>query len=332
MEPIFAWTAQQKARLGYDFLRNQVRPRRQVMLELIREVDKLNADGLLKEEQTMRASQAEFRSYFGGMSVVILSLALLVVGVSFYYISRLERRSERERELIEQAEQELRFLSQKLVRAQEEERRSISRELHDEIGQMLTGMRLELKNLEELFLAPGPDSQRRLQDIKDLAEKTMRAVRDLAMGLRPSMLDDLGLAPAIQWQAREFSRHNEIPATVEIDGNIDDIPEDVRTCVSRVVQESLTNCARHAKAKNVRITLHGGRGNLAVTIEDDGAGFDTRKASPRGIGLIGMEERVREMAGTFAVLSQPGKGTVVEIVVPITGKQVLHGQNQSASG
>ncbi len=322
MEPIFSWTSQQKAELGYAFLRNQVRPRRQSMIKLTQEIDQLNADGLQREERTLSESQTAFRRYLGAMSAVALSLAILVAGVSFIHMSRLERRSQNERQRTEHAERELRFLSQKLVHAQEEERRSISRELHDEIGQMLTGLRLELRNLEELFLSPGPDSQKRLQEIKDLAEKTMRAVRDLAMGLRPSMLDDLGLAPAIQWQAREYSRHNGVPATVEIDGNIDNIPEDVRTCIYRVVQESLTNCARHSRAENVRITLHGTRTDLVVCIQDDGIGFDMRKASSRGIGLIGMEERVRELGGRSAIQSHPGRGTSVDISVPITGKQV----------
>ena len=129
---------------------------------------------------------------------------MLSAGISFTHITRLERRSEQERRRIELAEHELRLLSQKLVQAQEEERRSISRELHDEIGQMLTGLRLELRNLEELHLASSPDFAAHLAETKELAEKVMRAVRDLAMGLRPSMLDDLGLAPALQWQAREY--------------------------------------------------------------------------------------------------------------------------------
>jgi signal transduction histidine kinase len=208
------------------------------------------------------------------------------------------------------------------VQAQEEERRSISRELHDEIGQMLTGLRLELRNLEELHAASSPEFSTHLAETKVLAEKVMRAVRDLAMGLRPSMLDDLGLEPALRWQAREYSRHNGIPATVEIDGDIDRLSEELRTCVYRVIQESLTNCARHAKAKHVRITVHGGKDQIAASIQDDGIGFDAGRMASRGIGLIGMEERVRELGGTMTILSQNQKGTVVEITIPLTGKQV----------
>jgi signal transduction histidine kinase len=323
MEPIFEWTPQQKTRLGYEFLRKQVRPRRQGMIQLIQEINRLSADDVMRADQNMRQSQVAFRRFLAGSTSVSLTLALIVAGISFFHISRLERRSGQERRRIEQAEKELRLLSQKLVQAQEEERRSISRELHDEIGQMLTALRLELRNLEELYAAPEPDLLRRHAEIKDLAEKTLRAVRDLAMGLRPAMLDDLGLEPALQWQAREFSRHNSIPAIVEIDGDLDDLSEELRTCVYRVVQESLTNCARHAHAKNVRITVHGGRSEMALTIQDDGIGFDPGNAVSRGIGLIGMEERVRELGGAMTVLSQPNKGTIVEIAIPLVRKQVL---------
>ena len=114
---------------------------------------------------------------------------------------------------------------------------------------MLTGLRLEIRNLEELRTSPGPAFQEHFEEARNLAENTLRAVRNLAMGLRPSMLDDLGLALALQWQVREFSRLNGIPATAEIDGDLDKLPEEVCTCVYRVVQESLTNCARHAQAR-----------------------------------------------------------------------------------
>jgi signal transduction histidine kinase len=321
-EPIFEWTLEQKAELGFKFLRSQVRPRRESVILLTQEINRLNALSLSDETDEINNSQAAFRRYLGLMSGAALILGLLTAGISFIHISRLEWRSDQERSRIENAEHELRLLSQKLVQAQEEERRSISRELHDEIGQMLTGLRLELRNLEELHAASSPEFSTYLAETKVLAEKVMRAVRDLAMGLRPSMLDDLGLGPALQWQAREYSRHNGIPATVEIDGDIDRLSEELRTCVYRVIQESLTNCARHARAKHVRITVHGGKDQIAASIQDDGIGFDAGRMASRGIGLIGMEERVRELGGTMKILSQNQEGTVVEVTIPLTGKQV----------
>ena len=317
LDPIFEWDPDQKAAIGYRFLQQQVIPRRKAVLSLTNEIDVLNAVNLRKEQQKINESQREFRRYVVGMSALALASALLVAGVSFFQISRLEKRSAEERQRIEHAEQELRLLSQKLVQAQEEERKSISRELHDEIGQMLTGLRLEIRNLEELRTSPGPAFQEHLAEARNLAEKTLRGVRNLAMGLRPSMLDDLGLAPALQWQVREFSRLNGIPATAEIDGDLDKLPEEVCTCVYRVVQESLTNCARHAQAKKVHVTLHGSRSGIIVTVQDDGVGFDTSSAPSRGLGLIGMEERVRELRGKMAISSQPNRGTLLEISIPM---------------
>jgi signal transduction histidine kinase len=322
LEPVFAWTPQQKTELGFSFLRQQILPRREAIISMTQEITRLNEESLANVTRQMNQNQDAFRRYLGWMSGAALLTGLLIAGLSFLHISRLERRSEVERRRIEHAEQELRLLSQKLVQAQEEERRTISRELHDEIGQMLTGLRLGLINLEELHTASSPDFSILLAEIKDLAEKVMRAVRDLAMGLRPSMLDDLGLGPALQWQAREYSRRNGIPATVEIDGDLDNLSEDLRTCIYRVIQESLTNCARHADAKNVRVTVHATKGDIAATIQDDGIGFDAGSAASRGIGLIGMEERVRELGGAITLRSRPNRGTVVDITIPLLGKQV----------
>ena len=147
----------------------------------------------------------------------------------------------------------------------------------------------------------------------------MRSVRDLAMGLRPSMLDDLGLEPALRWQAREFSRHSGVQATIETDGDLGRLSEPVRTCIYRVVQESLTNCARHSEARNVRILVHANQDRISLTVQDDGKGFDPKTLVSRGLGLIGMEERIKKLGGTLAISSQNlknPKGTVLRVELP----------------
>ena len=228
----------------------------------------------------------------------------------------LAKRAQRHRLQTERDRAELRSLSQKLVRAQEEERKSISRELHDQFGQMLTALRMELGNLEDLRGSPGGDFKEHLTEAKSLAERTLRGVRDMAMGLRPSMLDDLGLAPAVEWQAREFARRSGLEVSVQIDGSLENLPESHRTCIYRVVQEALTNCARHSQAKDIRITLHG-RGDLvSLTVQDDGVGFTPQLASGRGLGLVGIEERVRELGGEVSVFSQPRRGTLLRVEIP----------------
>jgi signal transduction histidine kinase len=131
------------------------------------------------------------------------------------------------------------------------------------------------------------------------------------------MLDDLGLVPAIEWQARDFSRRAGVPVNVQVDGRLDDLPEAHRTSVFRIVQEALTNCARHAHAQNIHITLHGRDGRLSLEVQDDGVGFGPRDSRGKGLGLIGMEERVGELGGTIEILSQPRQGTLVRVELPV---------------
>jgi signal transduction histidine kinase len=144
----------------------------------------------------------------------------------------------------------------------------------------------------------------------------MRAIRDLAMGLRPSMLDDLGLAPALEWQGRDFSRHTGVPAVITVEGTLDDLPETHRTCIYRVVQEALTNCAKHAKAQNVMVSVNGRPDSVEAVIQDDGVGFTPGLRSP-GLGLLGIEERVQELEGTLRIISRPGKGTTLRVQIPV---------------
>jgi signal transduction histidine kinase len=173
---------------------------------------------------------------------------------------------------------------------------------------------MEIGNVEQLRRSEGPEFEEHVGAAKQLAEQTLRAVRDLAMGLRPSMLDDLGLASALKWQGREFTRHSGTPVEMQIDGNLDRLSEDHRTCVYRIVQEALTNCARHAKAATIRVTLHGHAERLSLTVQDDGIGFQPSAES--GLGLLGIEERVRELGGTVSIVSQMQKGTLLKVELP----------------
>jgi signal transduction histidine kinase len=210
----------------------------------------------------------------------------------------------------------LRHLSQQLVSSQEQERKALSRELHDEIGQLLTALRMELGNLERSQIASGMEVDTHLDQAKKLAETTLKTTRDIAMGLRPAMLDLLGLGPALEWQTREFSRRYKTPIQLDVDGDLRDLPDPHRTYLYRIVQEGLTNCARHAQAKNIRVSLKDSNGKLAVTVEDDGVGFDQHGGVSFGLGLLGITERVRELCGNIAIRSEPGKGTRLEVMLP----------------
>jgi len=319
IDPIFDWTPQQKLGFASLFLRQQVLPRREAVTKMAARVAELSAQQLRRQEQRIQRNVSESRRTWTRLVVVSVILGLVISILSVGSIVRLERRAEHQRERTKVAEQELRRLSQQLVHAQEDERRVLSRELHDAVGQALTALRVELGNLEA---ARGEDESRfrsRIQEAKALAEQTMRTVRDLSMGLRPSMLDDLGLGPALEWQAREFSRRTGTPVEVVLEGLGADLPESYRTCAYRVVQEALTNCARHAQAKHIRVAVHATALTLLLAVEDDGVGLFQPGAEPdqRGLGLIGIEERARELGGELSIHSQPGKGTLLRIELPL---------------
>ncbi|MBN1567437.1 MAG: sensor histidine kinase [Acidobacteria bacterium] len=325
LDPVFEWTPQQRSAYSSAFLRREVISRRSSVFSIMREIDDLSARTFNIEQATTNKRRMEFQAYLWKMSAAAVFFALGIAAVSIFRVSALERRTENQRHRAENAETGLRHLSHQLVQAQEEERKRISRELHDEIGQMLTGLKMELANLEELRNSPGDEFQKHLNETRTITEQTMQSVRRLAMGLRPSMLDDLGLEPALRWQANEFSRRSGVPVSLETDGELENLSDSVRTCIYRVVQESLTNCARHAEASNVRITVHGSRDRIYLTIQDDGKGFDIRNPGSRGMGLIGMEERIKKLGGTLIISSQNmsyPKGTVLEIKLPPAGESL----------
>jgi signal transduction histidine kinase len=160
------------------------------------------------------------------------------------------------------------------------------------------------------------DVATRITHAKTTVEQTLKLVRNIAMLARPSMLDDLGLRPAILWQTKEFSRSTGVECEVSIAPEAEALPESYRTCIYRVVQEALTNCARHAAATRIQVSLKSAGGRLQLHIRDNGTGFDRAKAAKRGIGLVGMEERVRELGGKIAVKSAPAAGVQIEVELP----------------
>jgi len=202
-------------------------------------------------------------------------------------------------------------------KAQEEERKQISRELHDSVGQLLTANGLQLRALKSNRLLP-EEMRNDLEESCRLNAEALRQVRDLAMGLRPALLDDVSMVAALEWQARQFSRQTGISALVEASGDSSDLPEANRVCIYRCVQEALTNCAKHARAKHVRILLSVSNTAADVVIEDDGIGLDEGTCS-KGLGLIGMRERVAGARGTFAIATRNQGGTALTLRIPVTG-------------
>ncbi len=291
--------------------------RHEDILELAEQLDALNTANINRQEREIQNRAHELREFLVVSAGGVLLLGFAIAAGSTFRLFRVERRAEQQTGRAERAEFELRRLAHQLVRAQEEERKVISRELHDEVGQLLTGLRMELGSLGQLQAAGNGAFRQRLADVKTLAEDALRSVRDLAMLLRPSMLDDLGLAAALRWQAKEFMRRTGVAAEVRIQGNMDKLPDAHRTCLYRIVQEALTNCARHARAAQVTISVYENKDLVSASIQDDGKGFAQDGLRTRGLGLISMEERVRELQGRVAIESEPRQGTVVRVELPL---------------
>jgi len=286
------------------------------------ELGKLNEENFESRRRDLSQSVVILQNDIWETLLTALVLGAIISGASVFRISSLEKESAAHQRVSELAEERLRHLSHQLVSSQERERKALSRELHDEIGQLLTALRMELGNLERGRGARGGETDPHLDQAKKLAESTLRTTRDIAMGLRPAMLDVLGLGPALEWQAREYSRRYNTPIRLEVDGDLRDVPDPHRTYLYRIVQESLTNCARHAQAKNIHVKLEDSPSKLSVLVEDDGVGFDQHSGVSYGLGLLGMTERVRELCGQFSIQSEPGKGTRISVVLPLKREEV----------
>ena len=321
LAPIFQWDAAERRRSGYSFLRDEVFPRRQNMLALAARIDNFN-------EQQLDAGNGQVVSLLLSFQTRLLLtlLAALALGLSLALftmrrIFKLEDQARLQYAEVAEARTQLKELSARLVEAQEEERRSLSRELHDEVGQSLSAVLVELHNLSGgIPVRSEEQSRQHVDTIKVLVEGTLRVVRNMALLLRPSMLDDLGLIPALKWQARETSKNTPLHVTVDVavsaELDSDELPDEYKTCIYRVVQEALHNCARHSRAATVRIRVEQERDRLLLNIQDDGQGFDVRQT--KGLGLVGIQERVTHLGGTCDVQSQPGHGTKLSVELPIT--------------
>jgi len=301
-------------------LQRELTLRRNSVLAILATIGSINESAAEQRQHEIETAQNDLIQYTRRMILVSSLLGLLVAIAAGYGNHLLQSQADQQRGRTERAEQELRSLSSQLVHAQEQERRAISRELHDEVGQTLTGLGIELANLEHLRDGPRSEYRSHLADAKRLTEETLRTVRNIAMGLRPSMLDDSGIVPAVRWQASELSKRTGTPVELQIEGDFDGLGDEGRTCLYRVVQEALTNCARHAQATTIQITMECRNGSsVCLSIRDDGIGFDAGR-SRTGLGLVGIEERVKKLGGSLAVSSWPNRGTLLSVEIPLANR------------
>lgn len=227
-----------------------------------------------------------------------------------------ERR--RAEEQLQQSQDRLRNLTARLESVQEEERTRIAREVHDELGQALTAVKLELSRLRDQLPQAPLSLVDTLQSIYALVDTTIQSVRRIATELRPVVLDQLGLVPAIEWQAREFQSRTAIQCTLDIYLRSVSLSQAGSTAMFRIFQEILTNVARHARASAVNINLQEQAGALVLEVRDNGRGVtDAELSNPKSLGLVGMRERALLLGGETTIKGTPGKGTTVKVRIPL---------------
>lgn len=316
LTPALNWSPAERRERGYRFIQKEVLPRRMLAVGLADGIQQVSEKQLESSGRQVSEMFSSFRTKLLGLLVLTLAIGAALTGVSMWRLLYLERLSETAYREIVGAREELKQLSSELLSAQESERRRISRELHDEVGQVMSATMLAAGNLGAALKQENPEEAlRQLQLIEEMTERNARVVRNISLLLRPAVLDDLGLVPALRWLAREVTRNQAVQVDVIADDFPDALPEDHRTCVYRVVQESLRNACRHSGAQQIRIHVSQPERRIRVSVQDDGKGFDT--AMETGMGILGMEERVLALGGVLKVESEHGRGATVWLELPL---------------
>ena len=212
---------------------------------------------------------------------------------------------------------QLRKLSKEMLNIQENERKYISMELHDEIGQSMTAINMTLQSIRTGELKDNK-IKRRISDCQKLVEETSKKIHQFSLELRPPELDDLGLLPAIKSHSRKFTARTGLAVNIESDNEVEIVGSEIKTAFYRVFQEGINNIAKHANASSINVSIYKQNGNFLCYIEDDGDGFDSNRifANTAGLGLIGMSERIKSIGGRFDIQSNSGKGTRLCVELP----------------
>ena len=316
---MFAWSADERRRRAPLLVHREVAP---LETEILERSDQLRVENDQQLHETDQELLAQFADLQAGLTrSIALSLAsgLVLILASMSYILRLERQTRFRYVEVVRSRYELEQLSARLVDAQETERRNISRELHDEVGQTLGALLVDFGRLLAALPEARPELREQVERMKSVAERSVQSVRNLALLLRPSMLDDLGLVAALEWQGREVSRNSETEVDVQSANVSEDLPDDYKVTIYRLVQEALHNAVRHSGARNAWVRVEQDAGRIRVQVADDGRGFDATRT--RGLGILGMEERVKRLGGTLAIESQPGRGTTVRAELPLRSEE-----------
>jgi signal transduction histidine kinase len=254
--------------------------------------------------------------------IAVFSITFVVLGLISFFIIMMVRSHRK----IEAAQRErirqMQLFSDKLQSTREEEQKRIARELHDELGGSLTSIKYDLLWLEQHRNEDG-EVVDRFKTTRSLIDSTTKIVQRICAELRPKILDSLGLGAAIEWHIQEFKKRTGIEVQLQQEGELPAINDAVKTGVYRIVQESLTNVARHSQATMVEIKLHAANNALHLDIKDNGKGFDNALLNhPDSLGLLSLRERARMIGGKTEINGFPGKGTQVVLEVPLTNNTI----------
>jgi signal transduction histidine kinase len=231
-------------------------------------------------------------------------------------------------ESLRSAHAQMQTLSRQLMQVQERERRQLAHDLHDEIGQAVTAIKMNLQTMQRV--ADTSNIQDTLNDSLGILDKILQRVRDLSLDLRPSLLDDLGLVPAVRWYVERQAMRAGLVAEVKAENVPQDLEPDMAVACFRIVQESITNILRHAKATKIHVTLGQEEHSLDLCIKDDGIGMSAREmpgtAAVRStLGLLGMQERAQALGGRITIQSLPGQGTEIRVRIPLRSREAAEG-------
>jgi signal transduction histidine kinase len=307
-------------------LQRRIVPKREGVMRISEQVQALNRSAFVQQQSEIAASyrltQRRVWQSFGLAVAASLGIALLAM----LYAGRLEDRIQRQHLKDAETARDLQRLSAQILTAHEEERRSIARELHDEVGQVLTAIKVEISLAQHAIEAAGGPPNL-LEEARTITDGALHAVRDLSHLLHPALLDDLGLPAAVAWYIKGFGKRHGLLVELLHERMDDRLAAGIETTAYRIVQEALTNVARHAQAKSCRIYLQRLTNTLLVTIEDDGVGFDPECVEPpgtiRGLGLISIRERVAQHHGTVRLETGPGKGVRLTVELPAQLRAML---------
>jgi signal transduction histidine kinase len=335
LSPVLTGHVTRNAAEAQAFLNRDVIPKRELIIRIAENIRMLNHEALQQQQAEVAELHRGLRRRLWWTSGIAIAFALGIAVLAARQTERLESRIRQQHLQERQHKRDLQRLSADLVRAQEGERRTIARDLHDEIGQALMTIKLDLGTVERSAQVSGAAAQS-LAEARSTTDEAIQTVRNLSQLLHPPMLDDFGLAVTVNAYVRSFSQRTRIRADLVLDGMDARVTSEVEVCAYRVIQEALTNVAKHAHATSCRVYLQRLPYSLLVTVEDDGKGMDSGRTggthTQRGVGLVGIRERVSRLGGTMRLDTSAGNGTRLTIELPVASVEAKSHEASSETG